>query len=57
MPPSRSGEPKVKRATPETGSVPTVAIISPMMPASRPFSSDPPERPAMTERPSTPSAK
>ena len=29
MPPSRSATPKVKRLTPETGSVPTVAIISP----------------------------
>ncbi len=57
MPPRRSGEPKVNRATPETGSVPIVAIMKPMIPAISPFSSDLPDSPAMTLRPSTPSAK
>ncbi len=56
-PESSSGLPKVKRLTPETGSVPTVAIIRPTTPAIRPLTSEAPESEAMTLSPSTPSAK
>ena len=57
MPSSSSGRPNVKRGTPETGSVPTVATMSPSSPAARPFRIDRPARDAITLRPSTPSAK
>jgi hypothetical protein len=40
----------VKRGTPETGSVPTVATSRPRQAATTPFSSDPPESEAITER-------
>ena len=40
MPLSRSGTPKVKRLTPEIGSVPTVETIMPTIAAARPFSKD-----------------
>jgi hypothetical protein len=56
-PERRSGESKVKREMPETGSVPTVATANPRIPERKPLSSDLPDRPAITERPSTPSAK
>ena len=57
MPDSSSGLPKVKRLRPVTGSVPTVAIISPSSPAISPLTSESPDTDAMTLRPSTPSAK
>ena len=57
MPDSSSGLPNVKRFRPVTGSVPTVAIISPSTPAMSPLTSDSPDSDAMTLRPSTPSAK
>ena len=56
-PSSRSGCPKVKRGTPETGSEPTVATIRPSKPAARPFRSDGPASEAITPRPRTPRAK
>ena len=57
IPDSSSGLPKVKRFSPVTGSVPTVAIISPSSPAISPLINESPETDAMTLRPSTPSAK
>ena len=57
MPAKRSGEPKVKRFTPDKGSVPMVAIISPTMPAISPLISDPEDSEAITLSPSTPNAK
>ena len=57
MPDSSSGLPNVKRFSPVTGSVPTVAIISPSTPAISPLTSESPDSDAMTLRPSTPSAK
>jgi hypothetical protein len=57
MPLRRSGTPKVKRVTPEIGSVPTVAIIRPITAAARPFTSEPPVIEAMTERPRMPRPK
>ena len=57
MPPRSSDWPKVKRRTPDTGSVPTVATISPSTPPIRPFTSDPSVSEAMTLRPRMPSAK
>ena len=56
-PPSRSAEPKVKRATPETGSEPMKAMLKPMHAAMLPRMSDPPDSPAMTDRPRMPSEK
>jgi hypothetical protein len=47
----------VKRVCPVTGSVPTVAIISPSRAAIEPFRSDSRESEAITLNPSTPSAK
>ena len=57
MPESSSGLSNVKRGEPETGSVPTLATISPNMPAISPFTRDSPDSAAMTLRPRTPSAK
>ena len=57
MPDSRSGLSKVNRVSPVTGSVPTVEIIRPRMPAISPFTSDSRESDAITLNPSTPSAK
>ena len=57
MPSSSSARPNVKRDTPETGSVPTVATMSPRSPAANPFRIERPARDAITLRPSTPSAK
>ena len=56
-PDSNSGMPKEKRLTPETGSEPTVAIISPTIAAASAFSRDPPASEAMMLRPRTPTAK
>ena len=57
MPPSRSADSKVKRGTPETGSLPTNASMRPMQAAMTPRSKEPPDRPAMTDRPRMPSEK
>ncbi len=57
MPSRRSGEPKVKRLTPETESVPIVEIIKPRTAEARPFKSDLLDKEAMTERPSMPRPK
>ena len=57
MPESSSGLSNVKRVEPETGSVPMLATISPNTPAINPFTSDSPDRAAMTLRPRMPSAK
>ena len=57
MPARSSGSPKVKRLTPEIGSVPTVATIMPTAAAAKPFSSEPSDKEAMMLRPSTPKAQ
>ncbi len=57
MPDSSSGRSKVKRVRPVTGSVPTVAIISPSTPAISPLSSDARASEVITLSPSTPTAK
>ena len=57
IPSSSSTRPNVKRGTPEIGSVPTVATMSPSSPAANPIRIDRPASEAITLRPSTPSAK
>ncbi len=56
-PSNKSSEPKVKRCTPETGSLPMKAIIKPMHAAIKPRINEPPDNPAMTESPKMPKEK
>ena len=56
-PPSKSAEPKVKRGTPDIGSLPIQAIIKPISAAITPLISEPPDRPAITDKPRMPSEK
>ena len=56
-PSMRLTEPKVKRLTPEMGSLPTVASIRPSTPGISPFSSEPSDREAITLSPRMPTAK
>ena len=53
MPSYSGGMPKVKRGAPRTGSIPTIANISPNMVMIRAANIDLPERPVTRERPTT----
>ncbi len=57
IPSRRSGEPKVKRLTPDIGSVPMVDTIKPNVAAAKPFNSDLPVCDAISDRPRIPRPK
>ena len=56
-PSNKSSDPKVKRCMPDTGSLPMKAIIKPMHAAIKPRSKEPPDKPAMTDKPKMPKEK